>query len=92
MPGPHRTTTPGAEPAHQRKPVGTFVKPGPDGTPVERLAWTPSHAVALTFDGWRPKTSTPEPAPPADTVSPPRETQRAGSSTKSRRPALRSHP
>jgi hypothetical protein len=82
MPAHNRTAEP--EPAHRRKPVGTFVRSDPDGEPVERVAFSASDAVALTFDGWRPKTSTPEPASPTDATAPQRELPRSGTSGKSR--------
>lgn len=81
MPARHQPAEP--ETAHQREPVGTFVKPGPDGEPVERVAWSPSHAVALTFDGWRPQSTTAEPTTP-DAAGSPRESPRSGTSPKSR--------
>ena len=77
MPINSRLTDP--EPPHRREPVGTFVKPGRDGELVERIAWSPSDAVALSFDGWQPKTDAPAPAPAesADVAAPPRESPRS---------------
>ena len=79
MPVNHRPTPPeGDEPC---QPIGTFVKDRGDGHPMERVAYTPSDVVALTFDGWQPRGDT----APADAPSPPAdEPARSRTPTKNR--------
>ncbi|HEX8632242.1 MAG TPA: hypothetical protein VF755_29135 [Catenuloplanes sp.] len=55
------------------QPLATFVKAGRNGEPIERLAYTPSDVVALTFDGWQRKQPTPlndDPVTPPDAPGP----------------------
>lgn len=61
---------------------GMYTKPDPStGRVRERLAATPTEAVALAFDGWTPKT--PVPAEPAAKSGKPQPAATAASGDKS---------
>ncbi|MEU4218125.1 hypothetical protein [Actinoplanes sp. NPDC026623] len=52
-------------PGSDGTPLGAYIKADANGELIERIAYTPSDAVALAFDGWFPKPDGTAPAPAA---------------------------